>query len=181
MWATLDSGKTKTADVREAHPRLAFPSLECVRAWNSPWSCGSRAGLVLASHYPPGEGLHLIITLTMGKVVTFHAPHTPSSCSRRTVIAWSSLKLHTLSEARTQACRVTGRNVSTELPSSVCMWMCICVRACVFTIHPTCHHPMSVTPLLTFITPSQDTYVQHTQVMLPGKWTATKTILANLS
>ena len=80
-----------------------------------PWSWGSRAGFVIASNYPLEESLHLIIAQFLGKAVSFHTPHTPPSCSRGTVTAWSSVKLCPLSETRTRACQVTGQDVTTIL------------------------------------------------------------------
>ena len=103
---------------------------------HSPWSWGSRAGLVIASHYTLGESLQLVIAQSMGKAVTFHTPHTPSSCSRRTVTAWSSVKRCTVSKLRTRTCWVTSWDVTTELPSSVCVclfFLCVFACTCVYT------------------------------------------------
>ena len=98
----------------------------CICMCHSLWFWGWRARLGITSPYPPGDGVELIIARSMGKTVTFHTPHTPSSCSRRTVTAWSSVKLCTLSEAQTRACQVTSRYVTTELPSSVFVYLFGC-------------------------------------------------------
>ena len=57
----------------------------CVCVSHSQWSWGSRIGLVITSHYPLEESLQLTISQCMGKAVTFHTPHIPSFCSRRTI------------------------------------------------------------------------------------------------
>ena len=47
----------------------------CVCVCNSPQSCGSHDGFVIASFYPPGENLQLIIARSMGKAATLHTTH----------------------------------------------------------------------------------------------------------
>ena len=42
----------------------------------SPWSGGSHAGLVIASHYPPQKSSELIgVSKAMGKAETSHTSH----------------------------------------------------------------------------------------------------------
>ena len=57
----------------------------CVSVCNSPRSCGSCAGLMIASFYPPGESLQLIIVQSMGK----------ASCSSVSVCTHSHFHTHT--------------------------------------------------------------------------------------
>ena len=51
-----------------------------------------------------------------------HTPHNPSSCSRRTVTAWSSVNTLHLERGATWTYWVTGWDVTAKLPNSVCSY-----------------------------------------------------------
>ena len=97
-----------------------------VRVCNSPVSWGSHAGLVIVSHYPPGESLQLIIARSIGKAVTFHTPHIPSSCSRMTVTGRSLVK--TLHLKCSTNLNLLNDRLGHYQPSywAVCVCVCVC-------------------------------------------------------
>ena len=79
--------------------------------------------------YLSTEIIKLIIAQSRGKSVTFYTPHTPSSCSGKTITAWSRVKTLHLERGGNLACGVTGDVIKLSLithhwatEQCVCVW-----------------------------------------------------------